>query len=108
MSKFRILGIALALIGVIATLFPAWLAPITGAAEPTTDLFEAVERRVRGGMILSVGLIFISVTALRPWSTSIPTAIFFFITGALAARLYGMVVDGAVAKQWLWSRSRQR
>jgi hypothetical protein len=63
-------------------------------------VFEAVERRVRGGMVLGVGLAFIAVTALRPWSVSIPSAILYFMTGALAARLVGIIVDGVVPKQW--------
>lgn len=52
--------------------------------------------------MLGLGLVFIAVPGLRPWSTSIPTAIFYFITGALAARLLGLLVDGVVPKQWLW------
>ena len=62
----------------------------------------AIERRIRGGMVLGVGLGFIAVTALRPWSTSIPTAISHFMTGALAARVLGLLLDGTVPKQWLW------
>lgn len=101
MSGFRILGIVLAVVGVVATVFPEWFGPITRASEPTTDVHEMVERRVRGGMVLSAGLIFIVVTALRPWSMSIPTALFCFMSGALAARLFGMAVDGVTSKQWL-------
>lgn len=102
MTGFRIVGIVLALVGVVATIFPEWFAPLTRATEPTLDVFEAVERRVRGGMIFAVGLIFLVVTALRPWGTSVPTAIFCFVSGALAARLFGMAVHGAVPKQWMW------
>jgi len=91
----------LAALGVLAAVFPSWFGPLTGATEPTADIFEAVERRVRGGMVLGVGLAFIAVPALRPWSTSVPSAIFYFMTGALAARLLGLVVDGTVPKQWL-------
>lgn len=98
MSAARILGVVLAVIGVLAAIFPGWFSVLTGAA--TTDVFEAVERRVRGGMVLGVGLIFIAVTAWRPWSVSIPTAIFYFATGALAARILGLLVDGVVPKQW--------
>ena len=101
MTGYRIFGIVLAVIGVVAAVFPHWFAPLTGAAEPAPDLFEAVERRVRAGMVLGVGLTFIAVTSLRPWSTSIPSAVFYFMTGALAARLLGIIVDGAVPKQWL-------
>ena len=101
MSGFRIFGIALALVGVAAAVFPALFGPLTGGHEPPGDVFQAIERRVRGGMVLGVGLGFIAVTALRPWSTTIPTAIFYLMTGALAARLFGLLVDGTVPKQWL-------
>ncbi len=101
MSGVRIFGIVLAVLGVLAAIFPSWFAPLTGGAAPAVDVFEAVERRVRAGMLLGVGLCFIAIPALRPWSTSVPTAILYFVTGALAARLLGIVVDGAVSKQWL-------
>ena len=102
MPELRILGIVLAVVGVVAAVFPDWFGPLTGGPEPPVDVYHAIERRIRGGMVLGVGLIFIAVTALRPWSTSIPSAIFYFMTGALAARLLGLLVDGTVAKQWLW------
>ena len=102
MSGFRILGIGLAVVGVVAAVFPHWFGPLTGGPEPPADVYEAVERRVRGGMLLGVGLCFIAVTALRPWSASIPAVIFYFMTGALAARVLGLIVDGTVPKQWLW------
>ena len=101
MSGSYIVGIALAVLGVVAAVFPQWFGPLTGGPEPPPDLFEAVERRVRGGMVLGVGLCFLAIPALRPWSISIPTALFYFMVGALAARLLGLVVDGAVSKQWL-------
>lgn len=100
MSGFRIFGIVLAVVGVVVAIFPGWFGPLTGGPEPPVDVFEAVERRVRGGMVLGVGLAFIAVTALRPWSVSIPSAVFYFMTGALAARLVGIIVDGVVPKQW--------
>ncbi|ANM31726.1 hypothetical protein ABI59_22470 [Acidobacteria bacterium Mor1] len=101
MSGLNILGVVLAGVGIAASVFPDWFGPLTGGSEPPANVFEAVERRVRGGMVLGVGLILIAVTALRPWSTSIPTAVFYFMAGALAARLLGMLIDGTVPKQWL-------
>ena len=101
MSGYQVFGIALAALGVVAALLPNWFGPLTGGPEPPLDVFEAVERRVRGGMLLGVGLCFIAIAELRPWSTSIPTAIFYFMTGALAARLLGLILDGTVPKQWL-------
>ena len=86
MSGYHIFGVALAVLGVVAAVFPNWFGPLTGGPGPPVDVFEAVERRVRGGMLVGVGLCFIAITALRPWSTSIPTAIFYVMAGALAAR----------------------
>lgn len=101
MSGYRMFGIALAVVGVVASVFPAWFEPLTGGPEPPADAYEAIERRVRGGMVLGLGLMFIAITSLRPWSTSIPLIIFCFMTGALAARLLGMVIHGSMSKQWL-------
>ena len=102
MSGLSILCMVLVGVGVVVSISPDWFGSLTGGPEPSQDIYNAIERRVRGGMVLGVGLIFIAVTALRPWSTSIPTAIFYFMVGALAARLLGLLVDGTVPKQWLW------
>lgn len=101
MSGFRILGLVVATLGVAASVFPSWFEPLTGGPAPPADVYEAIERRVRGGMILGLGLMFIGIASLRPWSTSIPLVIFYFMTGALAARVLGLIVDGTVPKQWL-------
>lgn len=102
MSAFRILGIGLALFGVVAAIFPSHFGVLTGGQLPPADVFAAIERRIRGGMLLGVGLAFLAVTDLRPWSTSIPVALVCFLTGALAARIFGLFVDGTDPKQWLW------
>lgn len=102
MSGLRILGMVIAGVGLVAAVVPGWFGPFTGGPEPPADVYQAIERRIRGGMVLGVGLTLIAVSALRPWSTSIPSAIFYLMTGALAARLLGLLVDGTVAKQWLW------
>lgn len=101
MSGLRIVGLVLALVGVLASVFPTWFEPLTGGPEPPADVYEAIERRVRGGMLLGLGLMFIGINALRPWSTSIPLVIFYFMLGALFARVLGLIVDGTVPKQWL-------
>lgn len=101
MGWTRIVGVGLVVVGILAAAFPTWSGPLTRATAPTLDLFEAVERRVRGGTVLGLGLILLTVPSLRPWSTSVPTAIFAFMAAALAARLLGMGVDGTVPKQRL-------
>jgi len=100
MSPLRIVGIIIAVFGIVAAIFPGWFGPLTGGPEAPVDVFHAVERRIRGGMVLGVGLAFIAVTELRPWSVSIPSVVLYFLTGALAARLLGLVLDGMVPKQW--------
>lgn len=101
MSGSNLAGVGLAAVGVLAAVFPNWFGPLTGSLEPPASTFEAVERRVRGGMVLGVGLSFLAIVALRPWSTSIPTALFYFMAGPLAARLLGLMLDGVTPKQWL-------
>lgn len=101
MSGFRIMGVVLAVVGVLAASFPNAFGLVTGSSEATLDVFETIERRVRGGMVLGLGLIFMGVPALRPWSSSIPLAIFYFMTGALAARILGLLLDGTPPRQWL-------
>ena len=100
MSAPHIVGAVLSLLGIAAAVFPDAFGPLTGGGPPA-DVFEAVERRVRGGMVLGVGLCFFAIPALRPWSVSLPTALFYVMTGALAARLLGLMVDGVVPRQWL-------
>ena len=80
--------------------FPGWFGPLTGGAEPPADTFEAVERRVRGGMVLGFGLIFMVRTELRPWSVTIATVVFYFMLGALLARLLGLAIEGIHPRQW--------
>lgn len=100
-SGFRVFGIVVAAFGLVAAAFPDGFAFLTGAPAAPEDLFAVVERRARAGMVLGVGLVFIAVPALRPWSVSIPSAIFYWMTGVLAARLLGFVLDGAAPKLWL-------
>ncbi|MEO0812613.1 MAG: hypothetical protein AAFY60_07095 [Myxococcota bacterium] len=101
MSPVKVLGWVLLVLGTVATLVPEWFAPLTRADTPSSDLFEIVERRVRGGMLLGLGLVLVGVSGFRPWSTSIPSAVFYLLTGALTARVFGIMVDGAVPKQWM-------
>jgi len=98
----QLLGVVLALVGVVMAVFPSWFGPITGAAEPAADLFATIERRIRGGMLLGVGLIFVARTQLRPWSDTIASVVFYFVFGALLARVFGLMVDGNDGRQWMF------
>jgi len=58
MSAFRIVGILLVALGGLAAVFPGWFEPLTGGPKAPADTFEAIERRIRGGMLLGFGLVF--------------------------------------------------
>ena len=101
LTYIRIIGILMSIVGIIGSFFPEWFSPITGAVEPIDDIHETIERRVRAGMLLGFGLGFAAIPALKPWNRSIPLGIFYFMTGALIARLIGIVIDGSVDRQWV-------
>ena len=102
MSALRIVGVVLAGLGVVMAAFPSWFGPLTNWSEPPADTFTAIERRVRGGMLLGLALMLIARTELRPWSVTIASLVFYFMLGALLARILGLVLEGIDAKQWLY------
>ena len=102
MTLLRILGVVLAGLGILMAVFPSWFGVLTGGTEPPVGVFESIERRIRGGMVLGVGLVLISWTALRPWSTIVPMVTLYFVAGALVVRLMGLLIDGQDPRQWMW------
>lgn len=82
--------------------FPGWFGPLTGGPAPAADTFEAIERRIRGGMVLGAGLVLITRTALRPWSVTIASVLFYVLLGALVARVLGLIIEGPSSRQWLY------
>lgn len=97
----QLLGLVLAVVGVGMTVFPDWFGPLVRPPAPD-DLFATVERRIRGGMLLGVGLAFLARTQLRPWGDTIAYGIFYFVLGALLARVFGLALDGDQGRQWLY------
>ena len=65
MSGFRILGAVLAVLGVVASIFPSWFGFLTRWPEAPVQIQEAIESRVRGGMLL--GVVDSYVAALSDW-----------------------------------------
>ncbi|TPV96667.1 MAG: hypothetical protein B7733_03530 [Myxococcales bacterium FL481] len=102
MATLRVIGIILAGLGALMAAFPGWFGPLTGGSEPAAATFEAIERRIRGGMVLGVGLALIARTELRPWSITVASVLFYFMLGALLARVLGLIVEGIDARQWLY------
>ena len=62
--------------------FPDWFQPLTGGPGPAADTFEAIERRIRGGMLMGLGLVFVARTTLRPWSVTIASVLLYVLVGA--------------------------
>lgn len=98
----QLAGIALALVGVVMSVFPDWFGPLTRSIEPGAELFDVIERRIRGGMVLGLGLLFVARTQLRPWGDSIASLVVYVVLGALLARVFGLMVDGTEGRQWLY------
>ncbi len=96
------MGMVLTGLGAVAAAFPGWFEPLTGGPEPAADTFEAIERRIRGGMLLGIGLAFIARTELRPWSVTIASVLLYFLLGALLARILGLIVEGTDPRQWMY------
>lgn len=67
-----------------------------------TDTFQAVERRIWWGLIIGVGTLFLFHHQLHPWMATIAATISSLLFGLLVARIIGIMLDGSVAKQWLW------
>lgn len=94
---FKIAGIILVVIGLIMTYKPNL---ITGS--PTTDPYQMIEKRVKWGFTIGLGIF---LTFHRDWSSWQLTIIALLISltlGIVIARLLGFVLDGYFTKQLLW------
>lgn len=67
------------------------------------DLFEAVERHARWGLLIAIGALLIARTRLRPWGITIAAVIVSVSLGYLVARVLGIMVEGSgSSKQWMY------
>ena len=64
--------------------------------------FEAVERRVKWGIIIGIGILFMFHHQLKPWLLTTAATGSAITLGILVARFIGIVLDGSVIKQWYW------
>jgi hypothetical protein len=101
-SALRIVGLVVAALGAVMSAFPDWFQPLTGGPGPAADTFEAIERRIRGGMLMGLGLVFVARTTLRPWSVTIASVLLYVLVGALVARILGLIIEGNDSRQWLY------
>lgn len=95
---FRLIGSAIILAGIALVSNPELIfdRPIP------TDTFEAIERRIWWGLIIGVGTLLMFHHQLKPWLPTIAATLFSLVFGLLVARIIGIILDGSVAKQWLY------
>lgn len=94
----RVFGCALIIAGVVLVSNPELVInkPIPA------DTFEAVERRIWWGLLIGAGVLLLFHHQFHPWLRTVVATIAALVFGLLVARLIGIVLDGAVIKQWIY------
>ena len=94
----RILGCALITAGVVFASNPEHVInnPIP------SDTFEPIESRIWWGLLIGLGLVPLVHHQLRPWVPTSAATLSSLVFGVLVARLIGIILDGSLAKQWLY------
>jgi peptidoglycan/LPS O-acetylase OafA/YrhL len=99
MTPLRLLGGVVAVVGLALACFPT----LVSDPGPAADTFEAIERRIPWGTLAGVGALLVARTKLRPWRVTFAAVVCWVTSGILAARLIGLVLDGADSgRQWMW------
>lgn len=93
----KIAGIILVVIGLILTYKPNL---ITGS--PTTDSYQMIEKRVKWGFAIGLGVFLIFHRDWSSWQLTITALLSALTLGIIIARLLGFVLDGFFTKQLLW------
>ena len=94
----RLVGVALIVAGVTLVSNPE----LVSNKPVPSDTFEAIERRIWWGLIIGFGILLLFHHQLQPWLKTIAATGSSLLIGLLIARLIGIMLDGSVAKQWLY------
>lgn len=94
----KISGAILLMAGIILAYSPGLIStrPIP------TDPYQLIEKRVRWGFVIGLGLLLLFHHQWTPWGVTVSALLVALTTGIILARLLGMVLDGFFAKQLLW------
>lgn len=99
MMALRVAGGVAVLIGLVLSVEPGLVADL----EPTDDLFERIERHVRWGLLVGVGLLFVFRTKLKPAGETFAHVVLWVVLGYLVIRVLGIALEGAGSeRQWMW------
>ena len=66
------------------------------------DPFEAIERRIRWGLLLGLGVFLLLHRTIRPWQTFVLAVAAAITFGILCSRLVGLALDVSATEQWFW------
>lgn len=98
MIALRVLGGVAVLVGLVLSVEPGFVTDF----KPTDDLFERIERHVRWGLLVGIGLLFVVRTKRKPWGESIAHLVLWVVVGYLAMRFVGIALEGAGSEQqWI-------
>ncbi|MDR7131820.1 hypothetical protein J2X69_004185 [Algoriphagus sp. 4150] len=94
----KISGVILLMAGLILAYKPGLLStyPLP------TDPYQVIEKRVRWGFMIGLGLLLLFHHPWTPWGLTVSALLIALTTGIIIARLLGMLWDGFFAKQMLW------
>ena len=94
----RLVGGVLIVVGIMLVSNPEL---VTSKPIPE-NTFKAIERRIWWGLIIGAGCLLLFHHQLRPWLLTLAATLSSAVFGLLVARLIGIMLDGSVAKQWLY------
>jgi len=98
----KLLGIAIAGLGIYLALFPAVTADVLGRPHDTPTQWINL-RASFGGTLLGLGLFVAWLPAPRPYGRALLGLLGWAMAGIGAARIVGFVVDGSPdTRQWIW------
>lgn len=94
----KILGILLFITGFSLTLKPDFV----GKFPASIDAYQMIEKRVRWGFLVGLGLFLTFYSNWNSWGLSITAFIFAITLGIIISRLTGFVKDGFFIQQLWW------
>ncbi|GEA58826.1 DUF4345 family protein [Vibrio comitans] len=66
------------------------------------DTFQAIERRVRWGFVMGIGMLLMFHHQVSPFLLTAAALGMTITIGALISRGIGIVIDGSSPRQWMW------
>ncbi len=94
----QVAGFILLLSGVVLSYTPE----LVSSKPIPEDTFHAIERRVRWGFLIGLGMLLMFHHQVKPYLFTAAALGMTLILGALISRVMGIVLDGSAPRQWMW------